>query len=80
MSRKRTMRPEERALWTRVAKSVKPLSDDRMTALEAPEPKPPAAPEKNKMDTAARAYETGLRLPPTPRRSRWCPSGCATAT
>ena len=67
MSRKRTMRPEERALWTRVAKSVKPLSDDRMTALEAPEPKPPAAPEKNKMDTAARAYETGLRLPPTPR-------------
>ncbi len=66
MSRKRTMRPEERALWTRVAKSVKPLSEDRMAALERSEPD--AAPQKkDKMDTAARAYETGLRLPVTPR-------------
>lgn len=53
-------------MWTRVAKSVKPLSEDRMAALERSEPD--AAPQKkDKMDTAARAYETGLRLPVTPR-------------
>ncbi len=67
MSRKRTMRPEERALWTRVAKSVKPLSDDRMAALETPEPET-SPPKKDRMDTAARAYETGLQLPITPRK------------
>jgi len=66
MSRKRTMRPEERALWTRVAKSVKPIAEDRLKSLELPaEPKPTKG--SAKMDTAARAYDTGVRLPPVKR-------------
>lgn len=68
MSRKRTMRPEERALWSRVAKSVKPISEDRLRALEAPEPPSPkasrSAPQKP-MDTAAQAYNT--KLSPSPK-------------
>ena len=68
MARKRTMRPEERALWSRVAKSVTPISPDRVRNLEEPAPaKPPAAPKPG-METAARAYDTGLQ-PPTRQRA-----------
>ncbi|OLF75451.1 hypothetical protein AWH62_06445 [Maricaulis sp. W15] len=65
MARKRTMRPDERALWARVAKSVTPIAEDRLRKLETPEETPSDA--NRKMDTAARAYDTGLRLPPARR-------------
>lgn len=34
MKRKRTIRPDERALWRKVARSVKPLDDSRLKSLE----------------------------------------------
>ena len=64
------MRPEERALWSRVAKSVKPISEDRLRSLEDAEPSPPARSKPGTpkpMDTAARAYDTPLPTPPKPR-------------
>ncbi|MAK63834.1 MAG: DNA mismatch repair protein MutS [Maricaulis sp.] len=39
MARKRTIRPEEKALWKKVARSVTPLSPERMEDLERDEPK-----------------------------------------
>jgi DNA-nicking Smr family endonuclease len=44
VKRKRTIRPEERALWKTVAMSVTPLSEDRIKALDDPEPPAPSAP------------------------------------
>lgn len=47
MKGKRPIRPEERALWKKVARSVRPLDESRMRALEADEdrPVPPVAPK-----------------------------------
>lgn len=44
MKRKRTIRPEERALWRKVAKSVKPLDEERLKSLEDPQPEAPEEP------------------------------------
>lgn len=70
MSRKRTMRPEERALWSRVAKSVKPISEDRLRSLEESEPglrAAPKPPSQTSMDTSARAYGSGIPASPNTR-------------
>lgn len=45
MKGKRTIRPEEKALWRKVARSVTPLSEDRRRALEADDPSSPAETE-----------------------------------
>ena len=64
------MRPEERALWSRVAKSVKPISQDRLRSLEEAEPPTPQTPKpvsQKSMDTAARAYNTAVPASPNSR-------------
>tara|TARA_R110000868_G_scaffold45045_1_gene149829 strand:+ start:85286 stop:85858 length:573 start_codon:yes stop_codon:yes gene_type:complete len=37
MARKRALRPEEKAIWKQVAKSVKPISAARLRSLDEPE-------------------------------------------
>jgi len=37
MARKRTLKPDEKALWRKIAKSVTPLSKERLKALEEAE-------------------------------------------
>lgn len=50
MARKRSLRPEEKAIWRKIARSTKPLSPDRMERLDDPEAVEPA-PEKPAPDT-----------------------------
>tara|TARA_R110002094_G_scaffold218296_1_gene189744 strand:- start:33 stop:611 length:579 start_codon:yes stop_codon:yes gene_type:complete len=45
MARKRSLRPEEKAIWRKVAGSVKPISPERMDRLDDPEAVEPT-PEK----------------------------------
>ncbi len=59
------MRPDERALWAHVAKSVKPIAEDRLKSLQEPDAEQPE--RTRKMDTSASAYGSGVRLPPVQR-------------
>tara|TARA_R110002072_G_scaffold25998_1_gene86538 strand:- start:234 stop:806 length:573 start_codon:yes stop_codon:yes gene_type:complete len=38
MARKRSLRPEEKAIWRKIAQSTRPIAPDRMDKLDDPEP------------------------------------------
>lgn len=70
MVRKRTLRPEETAIWKKVARSVTPLSPDRSRLLEEMDAAAkPAEPSKKPVSKSRlRATTTPLKpaAPPTP--------------
>ncbi|MHA6287891.1 Smr/MutS family protein [Maricaulis sp. CAU 1757] len=50
MARKRHISPEEKALWRKVARSVKPISEDRLRTLEDDFEAPPLPPAQTKSE------------------------------
>ncbi|MCR9265932.1 MAG: Smr/MutS family protein [Alphaproteobacteria bacterium] len=73
MARKRTIRPEEKALWKKVARSVTPLSADRMEQLDkdepvqpAPEPTPDETPIRTRLPRPHKPQEAAIHHPPVP--------------
>lgn len=68
MARKRVIRPEERVLWRQVARSVRPISPDRLRALEEePEAGDADVPERPSSDPSG--PQSG-RPPPAIRSPR----------
>jgi len=63
MKRKRTIRPEEHALWKKVARSVTPLDEARKRALEEGDSAPPAERTGRDDVTKDTAPEATPRLP-----------------
>ena len=60
MARKRSLRPEEKAIWRKVAGSVKPISPERMDRLDDPEAVEPT-PEKPVPDSKMSLSEKRVR-------------------
>lgn len=66
MARKRTLRPEERALWKKVAQSATPLSEAKARAFEDPEPPAPPAPVGTAPEKPARRKHSLVHKPQAP--------------
>ena len=67
MKGKRTIRPEERALWRKVARSVTPLDDAKKQSLERDE-EPPLVPPSRNID--APSGDVSARKPDKPLPQR----------
>ena len=74
MKGKRTIRPEERALWRKVARSVTPLDDAKKQSLEHDEEPPLVPPSRNIDDPSG---DVSARKPDRPLPQRHAAVGIA---